>query len=163
MHLPRASFKQSTLTAQDLPRCSSLLASTLAVALRLPPGSPVRLLRARATSLEFSLLPPTDPNDPDEEVRPDKDVLPTLLAYRNGELQKTWIRVDWEVGEDGVEGLLRRYVRSSNDMGSLLIAGAASWLSRRCLGEAGLTKRTSEKEPPIDYRIVSYTVIDDAS
>lgn len=40
--------------------------------------------------------------------RPDPDVLPTLLAYRDGELERTWVRVDWEVGEDGVEGLLRR-------------------------------------------------------
>ena len=40
--------------------------------------------------------------------RPDPDVLPTLLAYRDGELVKTWVRVDWEVGQDGVEGLLRK-------------------------------------------------------
>jgi hypothetical protein len=40
--------------------------------------------------------------------KPDPDVLPTLLAYKDGELEKTWIRVDWDVGEDGVEGLLRR-------------------------------------------------------
>ena len=40
--------------------------------------------------------------------RPDPDVLPTLLAYRDGELEGTWVRVDWEVGEEGVEGLLRR-------------------------------------------------------
>ncbi|WVQ73203.1 hypothetical protein IAR50_002769 [Cryptococcus sp. DSM 104548] len=40
--------------------------------------------------------------------KPDLDVLPTLLAYKDGELEKTWIRVDWEVGQDGVAGLLRR-------------------------------------------------------
>jgi hypothetical protein len=40
--------------------------------------------------------------------RPDPDVLPTLLVYRDGELVKTWVRVDWEVGQDGVEGLLKR-------------------------------------------------------
>ncbi|TYJ58505.1 hypothetical protein B9479_000712 [Cryptococcus floricola] len=40
--------------------------------------------------------------------KPDLDVLPTLLAYKDGELEKTWIRVDWEVGQDGVVGLLRR-------------------------------------------------------
>lgn len=42
--------------------------------------------------------------------RPDPDVLPTMLAYKDGELEKTWVRVDWEVGEEGVEGLLRRSV-----------------------------------------------------
>lgn len=39
---------------------------------------------------------------------PDPDVLPTMLAYRDGELIKTWVRVDWEMGQEGVEGLLRR-------------------------------------------------------
>lgn len=39
---------------------------------------------------------------------PDLAVLPTILAYRDGELERTWIRVDWEVGEDGVHGLLQR-------------------------------------------------------
>jgi hypothetical protein len=49
------------------------------------------------------------PNDEGiEEGQPDLDVLPTLLAYRDGELEKTWIRVDWDVDEDGVEGLLRK-------------------------------------------------------
>lgn len=93
-----------------MPRCNALLASTLALALRLPSDSALTLLRARATSLEFSLLPPNDPDDMDEKPRADEDVLPTLLAYKNGELVKTWIRVDWEVKEDGVEGLLKRYV-----------------------------------------------------
>lgn len=50
----------------------------------------------------------------DEEPKrlPDPDVLPSLLAYKDGELEKTWIRVDWDVSEDGVEGLLRRFVMS---------------------------------------------------
>jgi len=59
----------------------------------------VSLFRARATSLEFSLSPSGEA---------DLDVLPTILAYKDGELEKTWIRIDWEVGEDGVEGLLRK-------------------------------------------------------
>ena len=54
--------------------------------------------------MDFSLLP----NRPADDPKADPDVLPTLLAYRHGELEKTWIRVDWEVGEDGVEGLLRK-------------------------------------------------------
>ena len=69
------------------------------LSLSLPPRTPISLFRARATSLDFSLLPSGDA---------DIDVLPTLSAYRDGGLAKTWVRVDWEVGEDGVEGLLRR-------------------------------------------------------
>lgn len=76
---------------------------------------PLLLLRARATSLQFSLLPPAA-GSAETLVdgtggRPDPDVLPTLLAYKDGELERTWVRVDWEVGEDGVEGLLRKCVR----------------------------------------------------
>lgn len=84
------------------------MASVLSLSLSLPASSSLTILRARATSLEFSLLPMEDPSDPDEELRADVDVLPTLLAYKNGELEKTWIRVDWELTDDGVEGLLRR-------------------------------------------------------
>lgn len=91
-----------------MPRCHSIMASTLSLSLSLPASSSLTILRARATSLEFSLLPKEDPSDPDEEPRADEDVLPTLLAYRNGELEKTWIRVDWETGDDGIEGLLKR-------------------------------------------------------
>lgn len=127
---------ESKLMCQEVPRCNALLASMLALALQLPPGSPLTLLRARATSLEFSLLPPIDPHDLDEEARPDKDVLPTLLAYKNGDLQKTWIRVDWEVGEDGVEGLLRRYVLRISYECFALTAGMVSWRRRRCWEEA---------------------------
>ncbi|KAK4685674.1 hypothetical protein P7C73_g4471, partial [Tremellales sp. Uapishka_1] len=102
-----------------IPRCQDILASVLHLSLNLPPASslptPLLLLRARATSLSFSMLPATTASTPvDDEnldetgARPDPDVLPSLLAYRDGELEKTWIRVDWEVSEDGVEGLLRR-------------------------------------------------------
>nr|XP_031862540.1 uncharacterized protein CI109_002037 [Kwoniella shandongensis]KAA5529612.1 hypothetical protein CI109_002037 [Kwoniella shandongensis] len=106
-----------------IPRCTSLLASLLHLSLNLPPNLsiPITLYRARATSLAFSLLPPgqgvthqpegEDEEDEDEEIprgRPDPDVLPTMLAYKDGELEKTWIRVDWDVSQDGVEGLLRR-------------------------------------------------------
>lgn len=79
-------------------------------------------LKARATALAFSLLPSTSlpmlaENTPDGESEPideediprkaDLDVLPTLLAYRDGELLHSWIRVDW-CAPQGVEALLRR-------------------------------------------------------
>jgi hypothetical protein len=107
-----------------MPRCNALLASTLSLALSLSSNS-ITLLSARASQLEFSLLPPSDPDDLEEEPQADPDVLPTLLAYKDGELEKTWIRVDWEIKDDGVEGLLKRYVirphmRSSKRMGSEL-------------------------------------------
>jgi hypothetical protein len=86
------------------------MASLLSLSLSLPSHSSLRLLRARATTLGFSLLPKDDPDDPEEEARADEDVLPTLLAYRDGELVNTWIRVDWEVTDGGIEGLLKRYV-----------------------------------------------------
>lgn len=50
--------------------------------------------------------------DKEPKRLPDPDVLPSLLAYKDGELEKTWIRVDWDVSEDGIEGLLRRFVMS---------------------------------------------------
>ncbi|RXK41992.1 hypothetical protein M231_00713 [Tremella mesenterica] len=101
----------------EIQRCQTILASMLHLSLNLPPTIvPLALFRARATTLSFSLLPHLQP-DPEDEYsdeederkgKPDPDVLPTLLAYRNGELEKTWIRVDWDVGEEGVEGLLRK-------------------------------------------------------
>jgi hypothetical protein len=33
-----------------------------------------------------------------------------MLVYKDGELVRNWVRVDWEMGEEGVEGLLKRYV-----------------------------------------------------
>lgn len=91
--------------------------------------------RARASAIAFSLLPASSSATTslviddefqvkevmDEEPKrlPDPDVLPSLLAYKDGELEKTWIRVDWDVSEDGVEGLLRRFVMS----------GIAPWAS----------------------------------
>jgi len=83
---------------------------------------PITLLRARATTLHFSLLPTsrlrTEHHDEDEEeeeeeeVEADPDVLPTMLVYKDGELERNWIRVDWEIGEGDLEGLLRRSVFS---------------------------------------------------
>jgi hypothetical protein len=113
--------------AQDMPRCESVMGEILSLARKYPTdsgndGGPI-WLKARATALSFSLLPSTTPlstlneNDTDEsdeyaddEEAPreaDPDVLPTLLAYRDGELVHTWIRVDW-CAPEGVEALLRR-------------------------------------------------------
>ncbi|WRT70714.1 uncharacterized protein IL334_007712 [Kwoniella shivajii] len=99
----------------DIPRCTSLLASLLHLSLNLPShlSTPISLYRARASSLEFSLLPPTSSyttryEDEEPVGVPDPDVLPTLLVYKNGELEKTWVRVDWEIDQSGVEGLLRK-------------------------------------------------------
>ena len=81
---------------------------------------PITLLRARATTLHFSLLPSSRPQtkhdeddddeEEEEEVEADPDVLPTMLVYKDGELERNWIRVDWEIGEGDLEGLLRRLV-----------------------------------------------------
>ncbi|TXT11095.1 hypothetical protein VHUM_01846 [Vanrija humicola] len=95
-----------------------LLAETIALARGLPRlDAPLSLVRARASQLAFSLLPPAprahsdnydDDDEEDEEARPDPDVLPTMLVYRDGELERTWVRVDFDLQDDGVEGLLRR-------------------------------------------------------
>jgi hypothetical protein len=99
--------------------------------------TPITLLRARATTLSFSLLPTPsrdrdattneqDGEDTDEEEREaDPDVLPTILAYKDGELQRKWIRVDWDIGEGSLETLLRRFVCLSNIQG----ASKAVWLT----------------------------------
>lgn len=85
-------------------------------------NTPITLLRARATTLAFSLLPSNagrgdgeqktseEDDEVEEEREADPDVLPTILAYKDGELERNWIRVDWEIGEGSLESLLRRYV-----------------------------------------------------
>lgn len=93
---------------------------------------PITLLRARATTLHFSLLPSSrtkggraerrsarqededeDEDEEEEEVEADPDVLPTMLVYKDGELERNWIRVDWKIGEGNLEELLRRYVAAA--------------------------------------------------
>ncbi|OXB39477.1 hypothetical protein LQV05_000685 [Cryptococcus neoformans] len=107
-----------------IPRCNALSASLLHLSLNLPTSLSIALYRARASTIAFSLLPASSSTTTsfviDDEFRvkevedkepkrlPDPDVLPSLLAYKDGELEKTWIRVDWDVSEDGIEGLLRR-------------------------------------------------------
>jgi len=109
------------LMDQDIPRCQHLLQEMTALSTTLQSSTttlstPVTLLRARATTLSFSLLPSSTPraNDEDEdddggeeEAEADPDVLPTILAYRDGELERNWIRVDWEIGDGTLEELLR--------------------------------------------------------
>ena len=43
-----------------------------------------------------------DGDEDEDDV--DLDMLPTLLAYKAGQLEHTWIRVDWEAS--GLEELL---------------------------------------------------------
>lgn len=40
----------------------------------------------------------------------DTDMLPTMLAYRSGQLVHNWVRVDWEAGLLGIDELLERCV-----------------------------------------------------
>jgi hypothetical protein len=113
------------LINQDIPRCQSLLQAMTTLSTTLQSSNtnlstPVTLLRARATTLAFSLLPSSTPRaradhededeDEEEEAEADPDVLPTILAYKDGELERNWIRVDWEIGDGTLEDLLRRYV-----------------------------------------------------
>ncbi|KAK2466691.1 hypothetical protein APHAL10511_000949 [Amanita phalloides] len=45
----------------------------------------------------------------EDEVGVDLDMLPTLLAYRDGELVHNWVRVDWEAGPLGLKDLFERH------------------------------------------------------
>lgn len=72
-------------------------------------------MRARANALGFGTATKKDRttvvdqyDDGDDEAEADPDVLPTLLAYRDGELERTWVRVDFDVGSGGLVGLLAR-------------------------------------------------------
>lgn len=126
-------FTTIVLIAQDIARCQTLLAEMIELSTTLSsPEShahletPLTLLRARATKIAFSLLPPSstssaicppvrdtdedDEEEEEEEGEADPDVLPTILAYRDGELEKNWIRVDLDIGDGTLEGLLRRSV-----------------------------------------------------
>lgn len=120
----------------DVPRCRPLLQAVLSLSQHISNTrqQAPSFIQARATSLSFSLLPNEPPvntlehgdDDEDEDEyededydesaqerrsrRSDPDVLPTLLAYRDGELVETFIRIDWEAGADG-EGLERLLIR----------------------------------------------------
>ncbi|QRV78333.1 phosducin-like protein [Ceratobasidium sp. AG-Ba] len=80
---------------------------------------------AKSTSSNASLFDPrvaprnltTDEDDFDEEdptggkpaIEVDTDMLPTLLVYRGGQLEHTFIRVDWEAGDAGIHNLLVKH------------------------------------------------------
>ena len=114
---------------QSLDRCSRLDAVLVDLARRHPQ---TKFLRARAAALGFATKPSAKParqttrdrqapggfhdEDEDEEAAPDSeddddvdtDMLPTLLAYLDGDLVHNWVRVDWEVKIDDLEELLSK-------------------------------------------------------
>ncbi|CEL54798.1 Phosducin-like protein OS=Bos taurus GN=PDCL PE=2 SV=1 [Rhizoctonia solani AG-1 IB] len=84
-----------------------------------------KFLRTRASAIGFAVLnsgsglfdpraAPARVTDSDEEngsdaspsVNVDVDMLPTVLVYRGGQLEHTFIRVDWEAGQGGIQNLL---------------------------------------------------------
>ncbi|EUC53979.1 hypothetical protein RSOL_024370 [Rhizoctonia solani AG-3 Rhs1AP] len=87
-----------------------------------------KFLRTRASAIGFAVknsgsglfdprVAPTRRTESDEEydsdpfsqVEVDTDMLPTVLVYRAGQLEHTFIRVDWEAGEGGVPNLLIKH------------------------------------------------------
>ncbi|KAF8754610.1 phosducin [Rhizoctonia solani] len=87
-----------------------------------------KFLRARASAIGFAVLnsgsglfdpriAPVCAIDSDEEhgsdagpsVEVDVDMLPTVLVYRGGQLEHTFIRVDWEAGQGGIQNLLIKH------------------------------------------------------
>ncbi|KAG7531979.1 hypothetical protein FFLO_03986 [Filobasidium floriforme] len=115
----------------DLPRCQPFIQAFVDLSSSNPSNPMVSFLKARATSLSFSLLPESqsqpstipeereddhDGDDHDDDARDgatqsqpqsrsDPDVLPSVLVYKAGELKESFIRIDFDVqvGE-GVDG-----------------------------------------------------------
>jgi hypothetical protein len=137
--MPTRSHLALLIASQSLERCYTL-DEELSHLARLHPDT--KFLRARAAVLGFAsyssskpsstqraprhrIIKDDDDDDPygsadkdedldklDDDV--DVDVLPTLLAYRDGEVVHTWVRVDWEAqAVGGVEELLVRYALHS--------------------------------------------------
>jgi len=48
-------------------------------------------------------------DDPESHIEVDTEMLPTLLVYRGGQLEHTFIRVDWEAGDSGIQNLLIKH------------------------------------------------------
>lgn len=85
-----------------------------------------KFLRARAATIGFASVESAprhvqssikeeedeDEYEDEEEVEVDTEMLPTILVYRAGELEFSWVRADWEAGRDGMEELLRKYGKS---------------------------------------------------
>lgn len=78
-------------------------------------SSKKRAIRGRGDQTQYIVSEdadfPDDGNDSDqsEEAEADTDMLPTMLIYEKGELLHTWVRVDWEAGQDGIENLLLKH------------------------------------------------------
>jgi hypothetical protein len=111
----------------SLERCA-LLDETLALLAR--QYHEIKFLRIRASSIGFATTEsaPTErlksnkklkedyddenENDEDEDRGPnidvDTDMLPTILVYKAGELEFSWVRADWEAGKDGLGELLKK-------------------------------------------------------
>ncbi|KAG9097146.1 hypothetical protein FS749_006972 [Ceratobasidium sp. UAMH 11750] len=91
-----------------------------------------KFVRTRASAIGFAALssgaslstfdprvaprhPVTDDDDENEggavepAIEVDTDMLPTLLVYRAGQLEHTFIRVDWEAGDGGMQNLLIKH------------------------------------------------------
>lgn len=88
-----------------------------------------KFLRTRASAIGFAVLSsgasstvfdprmasrrPAESDDEDDEGNPsvevDTEMLPTVLVYRGGQLEHTFIRVDWEAGEAGIQNLLIKH------------------------------------------------------
>ncbi|KAJ1305454.1 hypothetical protein OPQ81_000464 [Rhizoctonia solani] len=87
-----------------------------------------KFLRTRASAIGFAVLnsvpgvfdprvATTRKTESDEEydsdtapqVEVDTDMLPTVLVYRAGQLEHTFIRVDWEAGDGGIQNLLIKH------------------------------------------------------
>ncbi|CAE7136917.1 unnamed protein product [Rhizoctonia solani] len=87
-----------------------------------------KFLRTRASVIGFAVLnsgsgmfdprvAPTrkvqngeeDDSDAASQVEVDTDMLPTVLVYRAGQLEHTFIRVDWEAGSGGIQNLLIKH------------------------------------------------------
>ena len=79
---------------QDLARCKPFLQAFIDLSTSSSPST-ASFLKARATSLSFSLLP----EGPDQDARSDPDVLPSVLVYQAGDLMESFIRLDSEVGK----------------------------------------------------------------
>ncbi|KAH7098366.1 thioredoxin-like protein [Auriculariales sp. MPI-PUGE-AT-0066] len=121
---------------ESLDRCAHLDSVLVDLARRHPQ---TKFLRARAAALGFASKPSAKPARPttrsrlapssfrdgeeeeedassdkdgersDEEDDVDTDMLPTLLAYLDGDLVHNWVRVDWDVKIDDVEELLSKH------------------------------------------------------
>lgn len=78
---PRLTDSQRTPLGQELSLCA-LLNSHLAALARLYPST--KFIRAQASEVDFM------------SSDLDADTLPTVLVYRRGELETTWVRFDLE-------------------------------------------------------------------